>query len=143
MVRPVLALALIAGAALCAAAAEPAAPASIKGPGANPKPLAAADNAAYVACYFQKGSDQTWEWALNTDGSYYQVAGSYITTPLTKVQKFNAGSTAQSTMQQACANAQTKNGLLGYTLFAFFAAQSNAGGNYSIVAGGTELFPLY
>ena len=151
MLLRTLSVALLACLSFAAAAAEPAATgtptpnAPATGPDKSPPALkAAADsNSSYIACYFAKGSEVKWQWGLNTDSSYYQVSGTWFTTPYTKLQKFNAGSVTQSSLQTACTNAQTYYGLLGYNLFAFFAATSNTGSNYPIISNGVELFPMY
>src|SRR5689334_7297471 len=69
--------------------AVPASKMTIKGPSKSPAALAADANYTYLACYFQKDSSQTWEWGLNSDGSYFQLPGSYVDTSLTKINKFN------------------------------------------------------
>jgi hypothetical protein len=95
-----------------------------------------------LACYVQKGSDVTWHWGLNNDNSYYVLNGNWITTPYTGLTKF-VTSASQADLVAAANNAIAYYKLAGYTLQSMFAADSGAGYNYPIVAGGTELYPKY
>ena len=95
-----------------------------------------------LACYVQKGSDVTWQWGLNSDNSYYVLRGAWVTTPYTGLTKF-VTSAGQQEMAAAADNAIAYYKLSGYTLQSMFAADSSAGYNYPIVAGGTELYPKY
>lgn len=95
-----------------------------------------------LACYVQKGSDVTWHWGLNNDNSYYVLNGNWITTPYTGLTKF-VTSASQADLLAAANNAIAYYKLAGYTLQSMFAADSGAGYNYPIVAGGTELYPKY
>lgn len=139
--RHVLALAL-------AAAVAPNAFADGKGPTSKTDrsetavPAAAAGTTS-LACYFQKGSDITWYWGLNSDKSWYGLPGEWQKTPQTKLEKFFT-STNQAAILAACSNSQTYYGLVGYSLMAAFASQKSAGFNYPIIINGnTELWPQY
>ena len=95
-----------------------------------------------LACYVQKGSDVTWHWGLNSDNSYYVLSGKWIATPYTGLTKFVTNA-SQAELVAAANNAIAYYKLAGYTLQSLFAADSGAGYNYPIVAGGTELYPKY
>lgn len=96
-----------------------------------------------VACYFVNASGATaWYWGLNNDNSYFKLNGSWTKTPYTRLTKFVTG-TGAGEITAAAEKARSYYNLNGYTLMAAFAADSGSGYNYPLVAGGTELFPLY
>ena len=106
----------------------------------RPAGAPAAAEASSLKCIFQKGTDVTWGWGLNSDKSYFQMRGSWTTTPYTKLEKFFT-STSTADMAAAAEAAKVYYGLVGYDLIGYCAATKASGYTYPIVAGGTELFP--
>ncbi|UXI67526.1 hypothetical protein [Tahibacter amnicola] len=122
----------------CAAGNGPASPADTAAKVSPP----AASGTTSLACYFQKGTDIKYEWGLTSNSEWYQLPGQYQTTTYTKLQKFFSTASTND-ITTACNNAQVYYKLVGYTMFAAFAASSGAGSNYPIVINNTELYPQY
>lgn len=131
---------------LCAAAMQTAALAQETGPlsADETKPAAAplfTANSTSLACYFKRADGNvTWQWGLAPGNQWYQLTGSWLTTPYTKLQKLFTD-TSTGPLNDACARSKTYYKLKDYTLIAYFAADKSAGYNYPIVSCGVELFP--
>lgn len=99
-------------------------------------------SSSYTTCYFRdsKGSI-SWEWGLKSDNGWYSMSGNWITTSLTKIQKFETTDSYES-IYASCENSKKYYKVSG-DLFAIFAATSGAGSNYPILVGGGELFSQY
>ena len=96
-----------------------------------------------LACYFSKADHSvrsTWQWGLSPGNQWYQLTGSWETTPYTKLTKFFTDKPTAE-LNEACKRSKNYYKLHGYDMFAYFAADSNIGYNYPIVSGGVELFP--
>lgn len=108
------------------------------------KVMKAANSAetSYVACYFRKDDGSiSWQWGLTGTNAYYSFTGEWKKTAHTKITKFFS-SVDYSSLCDACTNAKSYYKESG-TVFAMFAATTNAGSNFPIILGGNEISPLF
>lgn len=101
--------------------------------------LVAAETTSNVACYFADGNKVTWQWALNSDNSYFKFKGDWKKTRFTKIERFES-TASYDTLCSACANAKVYYKVKG-ELLGTFAATSNTGSNYPIVLNGVVVSP--
>lgn len=85
----------------------------------------------YVTCYYN--NDKKWEWGLNKEGGYQQIAGNWKKTPNTNVDQFHViKDWSKKDLADVCKRTLEQKGI-NSQVTGIYAADSNAGSNYEII----------
>jgi hypothetical protein len=115
------------------------APRNAPGRSENPPAPAARTTSSNVVCYF--GLDgQIWAWGLKPNNDYFWMDGEWITTKITKTEKFKTD-VSQDSIVAAC-NQAKEYYKITEDLFATCAGVSGIGKSYALVSNNVQMYPF-
>ena len=114
-------------------------PRNAPGRSENPPAPAAPATSSNVVCYFGLNG-QIWKWGLKPNDDYFWMDGEWITTTITKTEKFKTD-VSQDSIVAACKKAKEYYNITE-DFYALCAGVSGIGKSYALVSNNIQMYPF-